>query len=71
MGDGWKGKYQVTPLLHYSNLQHRSIHGITHHVQDAMSGQKVFMLVVLKELIDYINDPDAAQAYQKKNYLDA
>jgi hypothetical protein len=35
-----------------------------------MSGQKVFMLVVLKELIDYINDPDAAQDHQKKTYLD-
>jgi hypothetical protein len=70
MGDRWKTRYRVTPLLHFSNLHHRQIHGVTHLIRDAATGQHVFMAVVLKELIDYINNPDAVQEYQKKKYME-
>jgi len=69
MGNEWKRKYDVTPLLHLSNLHHREIHGITHCVRDSTTGQDVFMVVALKELIDYVNEPDEVQEYQKRTYM--
>jgi hypothetical protein len=70
LGERWESRYRITPVLHYSNLHRRQIHGVTHLVQDAATGQHVFMVVVLKELIDYINDPDGVQEYQKKKYME-
>lgn len=70
MGDKWKGSYSVTPLLHFSNVHHRDIHGMTHIIRNATTGQQVFWAIVLSELIDYLNDPDSAQEYQKTRYID-
>jgi hypothetical protein len=70
MGKTWKKRFSITPLLHFSNVHHRDIHGVTHLVQDSTTGQHVFRAVVLKELIDYINDPDAVQKYQEQTYLE-
>jgi len=70
MGDKWKRRYMVTPLLHFSNLHHREIHGITHIIRDSTTGQTRFWAIVLSELIDYINDPDAVQQIQKEKYLE-
>lgn len=70
IGDKWKRRYSVTPLLHFSNLHHRDIHGITHIIRNSTTGQHVFWGIVLSELLDYINDPDGVQTYQKKKYID-
>lgn len=70
MGDKWKGRYSVTPLLHLSNVHHRDIHGITHFIRNATTGQQVFWCIVLSELIDYLNGPDNVQEYQKRKYID-
>lgn len=70
MGDKWKRRYTVTPLLHYSNLHHREIHGVTHIIRNSTTGQNVFWAIVLSELIDYINNPDNAQEFQKKKYVE-
>jgi len=69
MGRSWKKRYRITSLLHFSNLHHRDVHGITHLVQDSITGQYVFRVIVLKELIDYINDPDGVQNFQEKTYM--
>jgi len=69
IGSNWKKRYRITPLLHFSNSHHRKIHGITHLIQDAATGQHAFMVVALKELIDYINDPDSVQDYQRLTYM--
>lgn len=71
MGEKWKRRYSVTPLLHYSNLHHREIHGITHIIRNSATGQHVFWAIMLSELIDYINDPDNVQEYQRQKYIDA
>jgi len=70
MGKNWSKRYEVTPLLYLDNLQHRYFHGGTHIIKDATTGDIVFPVVILSELIDYINDPDAVQDCQKRTYTE-
>ncbi len=70
MGKNWPKRYEITPLLHFDNLHHRYFHGGTHIIKSSSTGDVVFPAIILAELIDYINDPDAVQEYQKKTYLD-
>ena len=68
MGKNWAKRYQITPLLYLDNIQHRYFHGGTHIILDASTGDTVFTAIILSELIDYINDPDSVQEYQKQTY---
>jgi hypothetical protein len=70
MGENWPKRYQVTPLLHFSNVHNRNFHGATHEIMDASTGQHVFYAIILSELIAYINDPDGVQEYQRTTYLE-
>jgi hypothetical protein len=70
MGDKWKERYQITPLLHFENIQHRYFHGGTHIVKDGTTGDTVFPAIILRELIEYINDPDGVQKYQTQKYVE-
>lgn len=67
MGEEWKKNYDVTSLLDLENLHQRDFHGLT-HVLD--SGTTRFHVVILKELIDYLNDVDGVQKYHHKKYGD-
>ena len=69
MGHNWAKRYEITPLLHFDNLHHRYFHGGTHIVKDTNTGDAVFPLIILSELVDYINDPDSVQDYQKATYM--
>ena len=68
MGKNWAKRYQITSLLYLDNIQHRYFHGGTHIILDASTGDIVFTAIILSELIDYINDPDSVQEYQKHTY---
>ena len=70
MGKSWEKRYEIVPLLHLDNLQHRYFHGGTHIIKDASTGDTVFPAIILSELIEYINDPDAVQEYQRKTYME-
>ncbi len=70
IGTNWHKRYEITPLLHFDNLQHRYFHGGTHIIRNASTGDVVFPAIILKELIDYINDPDGVQEYQRKTYIE-
>lgn len=70
MGKNWPKRYEITPLLYLDNLQHRYFHGGTHIIRDAATGDTAFPAIILSELIDYINDPDGVQEYQRKAYID-
>lgn len=70
MGKNWSKRYEVVPLLYLKNLQHRYFHGGTHTIKDSRTGDNVFPVIILSELIDYINDPDDVQELQKKRYID-
>jgi len=67
-GKEWEKKYDVTSLLDLSNLHHRYFHGETHIFKNSISGERVFSAVILSELINYLNDPDAVQQYHKTKY---
>lgn len=70
MGKNWQKRYEITPLLHLDNLQHRYFHGGTHIIKDASTGDRVFPAIILSELIDYINGPDDVQDYQRETYME-
>ena len=57
VGDKWEEIYSITPLLHFDNVRFRPFHGATHSVHSGSSGNLVFYLIVLSELIEYLNDP--------------
>jgi hypothetical protein len=69
MGNAWTTKYEIIPLLHLDNLQHRYFHGGTHIIKNAFTGEIIFPAIILSELIDYLNNPDAVQDYQKLTYM--
>lgn len=67
LGSNWKKSYEATSLLDLENLHLRSYHGLTHILD---SGTTKFHLVILKELLDYLNDVDGVQKYHKDTYSD-
>jgi hypothetical protein len=64
-GDLWKKTHQVTSLLDIENLHHREFHGLTHVFH---SGTNKFYVIILSELIEYLNDFDKTQLIQKEKY---
>lgn len=67
-GDLYKARYGITSLLPPENADQRQYHGITHVLTDLESGAKHCDLIVLSELIDFLNDPVATAALQRKKY---
>lgn len=67
LGDAWKKNYSVTSLLDLDNIHQRDFHGLTHVLHSSTSK---FYVVALKELIDYLNNVDEVQAFQKAAYSD-
>jgi len=65
LGDAWKRNYDITSLLDLDNLHHRQFHGITHIIHSKTSS---FNLIVLKELMEYLNDVDGVQDFHNKKY---
>lgn len=65
----YKERYQVAPLLHPDNIHLRQFHGVTHELHDEHSGQKRMDLIVLSELISYLNDTESEVQNQEKKYL--
>ena len=65
MGSGWKKNYEVISYLDLENLHHRNYHGLTHMLN---SGTTKFHVIILKELIDYLNDVDGVQSYHNEAY---
>jgi hypothetical protein len=65
-GDEWSRNYEVTSLLDIENIHHRQFHGITHTFHTQSGGR--FDAIVLKELIQYLNNPEQAQVDQVAKY---
>lgn len=70
MGDQWITRYDITPLLDFQNYQHRPFHGATHIIKDPATGDRIFYAIILDELIEYINGPEAAQEKQRSIYAE-
>lgn len=67
-GDSYKARYGITSLLLPENADQRQYHGVTHVLADLESGAKHCDLIVLSELIDFLNNPTAAAEAQRKKY---
>lgn len=65
LGSAWKKNYEATSLLDLSNIHQRDFHGLTHVLH---SNTSKFYVIVLKELIDYLNDVDGVQIYHQGEY---
>lgn len=70
MGKDWAKRYDITPLLHFSNVHHRTFHGATHIIKNQNTGDLIFYAIILKELIEYVNSPGTVQDYQEKKYME-
>lgn len=67
MGSEYKKEYNVISLLDFDHVHQRRHHGITHILTSAHSS---FAAICLSELLQLLNDPHAAQSYQKEHYSD-
>jgi hypothetical protein len=68
MGEEWKKRYRVISLLDEDNRHRRVCHGQTHEFLDSTTGARRFHGVILGELVAYLNDSAAAQAWQRERY---
>lgn len=67
-GDMYKERYGINSLLLSGNVSQRSHHGVTHVLSDLESGGKLCDLIVLSELVEYLNDPAVSTALQGSKY---
>lgn len=64
----YKEKYGIVSLLIPENSDQRQYHGVTHVLVDLESGAKYCELIILKELIDFLNAPEATAVNQREKY---
>ncbi|MDO8546552.1 MAG: ATP-binding protein [Nitrospirales bacterium] len=67
-GDDYQGNYHVTSLLDPDDLWQRQYHGVTHVMTNLTSGQREMDLIVIKELIEYLNNPQEVIPKQREKY---
>jgi hypothetical protein len=69
-GEEWKKNYRISTLLHDDYVGDRPYHGITHQIRYIANGFPDFSMdmIVLKDLIDYLNDSEKEQEEQVKTY---
>ena len=65
LGKEWKKAYGITSLLNLENLHHRKFHGISHVLYSQTRNIEV---VILQELVAYLNSVDDVQEYHKTTY---
>lgn len=67
-GNSWVDRYHITSLLHPDYIHHRPFHGATHEVKVASSDDTTFYLIVLSELLEYLNNSEQSKINQEKIY---
>jgi hypothetical protein len=67
-GDVYKERYGITSLLIPENSDQRQYHGVTHVLTDLETGGKHCDLIILSELIDYLNDDEKSAEFQRDKY---
>ncbi|MGB3401959.1 MAG: hypothetical protein WBA77_04650 [Microcoleaceae cyanobacterium] len=67
-GEQWKKNYRITTILHEDYLNERDYHGVTHKMSNCDTLGDSMDLIVLEELIEYLNDPQSTQDKQLKKY---
>lgn len=67
-GKDYEGSYDIISYLNEDNLSQRSYHGLTHRMIHKTSGQIEIEVVLLKELIEYLNDREGTILLQEEKY---
>jgi hypothetical protein len=67
-GTLYEERYGITSLLNPDNADLRQYHGVTHTLTDIESGAKHCDLIILSELIQYLNDPNESLVSQEEKY---
>jgi hypothetical protein len=67
-GDLYKERFGIMSLLISENRDQRQYHGVTHMLCDAESGGKVMDLIILEELIVFLNSPEDSEEFQLTKY---
>lgn len=67
-GDLYKEKYSIISLLIPENSDQRQYHGVTHYLADLENGAKHCDLIILGELIDFLNNGEASTENQRIKY---
>jgi hypothetical protein len=62
--------YKITSFLDPDNLTLREYHGVTHCITNLNSGQREMDLIVLSELISFLNNPELEIEEQRAKYED-
>ncbi len=68
MGERWKERYQAVSLLLPDNLHLRQFHGVTHEFHDDNTGEKRMDVIILSELLRFLNDIESEIKKQESLY---
>jgi hypothetical protein len=68
LGETWKTYFDIVSLLDDDNVHHREFHGVTHIFTHSVSAASAFPVIVLKDLVSYLQDPGAESQRQRKLY---
>lgn len=69
-GKDYQNNYRVDSALDPENLSIREYHGITHTATNLTNSQHEFNLIILSELIEFLNNPKKTVKVQRKKYED-
>ena len=64
-GDDYKKFFSISSLLSFQGQEDRSFHGVTHILSDE-HGNQVMEVILLEDLIGYLNDPETEGLRQVK-----
>jgi hypothetical protein len=67
-GEMYKENYKLTSFLDPDNLNMREFHGVTHSITNITTGQREIELIVLSELIEFLNNPEETIKKQIEKY---
>ncbi len=67
-GEDYKGNYHITSLLDPDNLWERQYHGVTHVMTNINTGHREMDLIVIKELVEFLNNPQQSIGEQREKY---
>lgn len=67
-GNLFKEKYGMTSLLIPENADQRPYHGVTHILNDLETGARHCDLIILADLIEYLNDPEKTAEAQRERF---
>lgn len=65
-GDEYKENFYIMSMLLEENLNLRQYHGATHRLFDINTNEIVCELILLKDLIEFLNDPQEALTIQQQ-----